>query len=436
MNHCRIRRFNSMKASSCLKGLHLVFMGDSLSRYFYLSLASLIGTKQYYANKFTQKSFTMDSGNPIMVHDQLPKSILSERDYQNWDLFYKDSNTALNECKYCNELCDCFRDDNLKWYSDNSEHQQESCFENRHFRYTPFGDLDDQVNDVRISYIQWYGLMPIRGHKVLSILPRDKSYPDYLKKVANDLCPGMKLVPVNGTCSRKRRQSKSWNYPEFFTPNICNGVFDYIKSNFTDTSLLNDKCQAFERDILGKIGASHLLLNIGWHSGLSSKNTLHRRGQWFLEKLVDAADKYFSNPYSSTSTKANQVQLPRVTWRSTTAYGPFHAESDTVAKQYSTTQKMGYFDIWDITESLKRIDDLVLSNSTNELKKIIKTHRTFDKQTIEVNHTNIHVTFVDPAHPQPYVYAEIHNLFLSAICPINRSSRQTRADERRQTNKG
>ena len=428
MDHCRIRRFNSMKASSCLRGLHLVFMGDSLSRYFYLSLASLIGTKHYYANKFTHKSFKMDTGNPILVHHELPKSILSERDYQDWDLFYQESNTILNECKSCYEVCDCFRDNNLKWYSDNSEHQQQSCFENRHFRYIPSGDLDDQINDVRISYIQWYGGMPIRGHKLLSFLPRDSSYPAYTKKIASELCPGQELVPVNGTCSRKRRQTSSWNFPEFFTQSICTGIFEYINSNFTNESLMNEKCQLFEKDILAKIGTTHLLLNIGWHDSLSSKNTLEHRGQWFLEKLVNAADKYFTNPYANKTTK--QVHLPLVTWRSTTAYGPFHGESDAVAKQYSTTkQKMGYFDVWDITEYLKKIDELILSNNTIELKRIIKTHKTFDKH-IEVNHTNIHINFVDPAHPQPWVYAEIHNLFLNAICPIQNNNQRHKKDDK------
>ena len=160
---------------------------------------------------------------------------------------------------------------------------------------------------------------------------------------------------------------------------------------------------------MAQIGTTHLLLNIGWHDGLSRQNTLDHRGKWFLEKVVDAASKYFPN------NNTNKINLPRVTWRSTTAYGPFHQESDSVARLYSMNKKMGYFDIWDITENLKNIDELISSKNTKELKKIIKTHKTFNK---EVNHTNIHLTFVDPAHPQPWVYAEIHDLFLSAICPL------------------
>jgi hypothetical protein len=153
MNHCKIRRFNSIRASACLRGLHLVFMGDSLSRYFYLSLVSLIGNKYYYKSKFAQKVFKTDTSSPIINNLNIPKTILSERDYQNWDIFYKESNIQLNQCKNCNEVCDCVRDNNLKWYSDNSEHQQQSCFENRHFRYVPTGDYNDQINDIRISYI-------------------------------------------------------------------------------------------------------------------------------------------------------------------------------------------------------------------------------------------------------------------------------------------
>jgi hypothetical protein len=415
MNHCKIRRFNSIRASACLRGLHLVFMGDSLSRYFYLSLVSLIGNKYYYKSKFAQKVFKTDTSSPIINNLNIPKTILSERDYQNWDIFYKESNIQLNQCKNCNEVCDCFRDNNLKWYSDNSEHQQQSCFENRHFRYVPTGDYNDQINDIRISYIQWYGAMPIRGHKIMSYLPRNNSIFTYLKNIGYKLCgPGYDLIPVNSTCSRMRRQTSSWDYPEFFTPSICNGIFEYIKSNFSNYFLLSNKCQKFEKEILSKIGTTHLILNIGWHDGLSNNNDLQHRGQWFLEKLSDAAEKYFINPYIFS-----QIKLPRVTWRSTTAYGPFHGESDKVAKEYSDNKhKMGYFDIWELTEKLKKIDELIYSNNTFELKKIIKVHKTFDYQ-IEINHTNIHLTFVDPAHMQPWVYAEIHNAFLSSVCPLN-----------------
>lgn len=46
-HHCRLRRFTADDTVQCLTGTHLVFMGDSLSRYFYLSLASLLASGQW-----------------------------------------------------------------------------------------------------------------------------------------------------------------------------------------------------------------------------------------------------------------------------------------------------------------------------------------------------------------------------------------------------
>ena len=43
-DHCRLKTYTAKDTKKCLSFNHLVFMGDSLSRYFYISFASLVAT--------------------------------------------------------------------------------------------------------------------------------------------------------------------------------------------------------------------------------------------------------------------------------------------------------------------------------------------------------------------------------------------------------
>ena len=101
-HHCRLRHFDGPSAKKCLANNHILFMGDSLSRYFYLSLAVLISTGKW-APRFTH------STDP-----KYPPSVLSEGDFGSWSDFYHYTNSIINDASTDSyELCDCFRDDTV-----------------------------------------------------------------------------------------------------------------------------------------------------------------------------------------------------------------------------------------------------------------------------------------------------------------------------------
>lgn len=101
-HHCRLRSFSGIEAKMCLANNHILFMGDSLSRYFYLSLAVLMATNQW-APKFTHSTDT-----------KYPPSMLSEGDFGSWSDFYHYTNSIINDpSTSSHELCDCFRDDTV-----------------------------------------------------------------------------------------------------------------------------------------------------------------------------------------------------------------------------------------------------------------------------------------------------------------------------------
>ena len=102
LSHCRLRKFTGNEAKKCLKDNHLLFMGDSLSRYFYMSLTTLIATGHW---------------SPRLSHKTNPAyrpSAMIEKDFNTWSDFHQFTNTMLNDPSTSSyELCDCFRDDNL-----------------------------------------------------------------------------------------------------------------------------------------------------------------------------------------------------------------------------------------------------------------------------------------------------------------------------------
>jgi len=121
-------------------------------------------------------------------------------------------------------MCDCFREDKLPWYQDGGNHQQASCYENRYYRYVPNGNMDDNTNDVRISYIQFYGYMPQRGHKDLVHLPRSSDVHSHLKEASIRRCGKEDaLVPLQPSCMKDVREKSDWDFPPFFEGSHCDG---------------------------------------------------------------------------------------------------------------------------------------------------------------------------------------------------------------------
>lgn len=388
--HCKLRRFKVREVAKCLQGNHIVFMGDSLSRYFYLNLAGFLAQGHW----------------PLHFIDQYPegRGFLSEKEYHSWTWFYQDTNRALNRGKHAIEICDCFRNDSLSF-----EEFIREMFENRHFRYTPDGDLDNTQNDVRLSYIQWWGLMPMRGHRSISLqVPRSKQSTALLDKWNRELCPDEpeSFWPLSRNCSNQRKDLRDIDFVDFSYKEICENFPAPTLNPHTKTEI----CQRFEREILGPMGATHLLLNSGWHAGLEHV------GPNFLPKVIAAADRYFVKPPSDSHI---QHTLPKVTWRQTTAGGVFEG-NDCIAKNISdrvSPNRFGYFPVGDITSKLRKLRDLMNSNNLLWLRKMVKKHPTWPAGR-DVNLTTVHGIWHDAAHFEPYVYTEINNIFLNAICPL------------------
>jgi hypothetical protein len=416
-DHCRLRRFTLEDTAKCLKGTHLVFVGDSLSRYFYLSLSYLFATGKW-SRKFAK----------LPAHPSLSRSILSEKDFQNWSRFYHKSNKILSNEKTTFEICDCFRNDSRPFISTTPglPDQGQDCRENRHLRYIPeSSNLDDQENDVRISYLQWYGLMPMRYDPRISVYPRNSSFPTFTKALNERLCPkyNQSFVPLSYHCSEQRGQSQElWFYgPQDFSHQLfdCDNQ-EYEKNPHT-------KCQKFEKVMLIPMGATHVMLNAGWHSGL------HHMDKNFLPKLIHAADHYFPSPgpdgtspsSSSSSSSASgkyqpNMQLAKVTWRGMTSAAQFQADyiADDLNKKIKNPKLFDYFDIFPLMKKLRHLEDLISSRNYAKLKETILLSSKWPKELV-LNVTAILTIWVDTAHLEPWAYEEIHMIFLNSVCPLN-----------------
>jgi hypothetical protein len=394
MHHCKLRRFRVNEAAKCLKGLHLLFMGDSLARYFYLNFAAL----------FAQGRWSLH----FIDHYPEGRSFLSEKEFSSWMWFYQETNRALNAGNHAIEVCDCHRNDSVGFFD-----FIQDMFETRHFRYLPNGNLDDAMNDVRLSYIQWWGLMPQRGHQYISLnLPRSKNILPFLRNLNNKLCPngGESFWPLSRHCSDQRPDIHQIDFPDYSVREICENYPNLTIDEWTK----EDKCQRFERKILKNLNITHLILNTGWHAGLEHV------GPKFLDKLVDAADKYFyPAPYAS-------IKLPKVTWRQSTNGAVFESHDD-IAKKYHSkdNEKLGFFSVGEITGKLKIIHDLLVNNDTIGLKRIVKVNPFWPKDR-QLNSSTIHLIWHDPAHFEPYVYTEVNNLFLNAVCPLSEEDHKTK----------
>lgn len=446
--HCKMRRFNAETAGKCLQGAHLVFMGDSVSRYFYLSLAYLFAQNKW-PHKFAR----------IPAHANAPRSIVSEQDYQNWPFFYKESNALLSS-KHSFELCDCYHDESAE--GDRNGAKSSSSIENRHFRYMPKGDYDDQNHDVRLSYLHWTGDRPIRGHSAISHYPRDHTFPSFLTHLNEHICianadaeppkdafkviSGMKdgkaqyetIHSVGSTATAKKRlENKQQQLSMSFSPLTLDCAWtrnDLLDSDFPMVfnnsdcprfpKEIDEYCQHFERKILAPLGTTHLIVNIAERAGL------HHFQPFLLDKLVDAAETYFAIPGRQVPNSLfpihtgywGDVFLPKITWRSSTARTAF-AGDDQLAKEYADQvgiEKFSFFDIYDMTNQLYTINELIVAKDKEGLRKKVKIHHQYWTREQKVDYGLIPTIYVDDIHVEPWVYTEFHNVFLNSICPLTK----------------
>jgi hypothetical protein len=90
-------RYTAEQARECLKGHSLLFMGDSLTRYQYMSLAMLI-----HSGAFPNRTQRDGDAGPKV------RNVCVEGTFNNWRDYYVSSNKMLSNEKNF-EVCDCWR---------------------------------------------------------------------------------------------------------------------------------------------------------------------------------------------------------------------------------------------------------------------------------------------------------------------------------------
>ncbi len=132
-----------------LKNQHIVILGDSLSRYHYVSLV-----------------YHLRHGQPMSQH--MHPSPVREKTWKTWNDFYVGTNGLLHP-----ELCDCFRPE---------EARPDNMNENRYFY--------DNKHNISVTYYQFFGNF-VHGHWSP---PGSPAYLASLNK-PNVTCPNPKFVP-------------------------------------------------------------------------------------------------------------------------------------------------------------------------------------------------------------------------------------------------
>lgn len=113
------------QALSCLQGRHLVFIGDSLTRYQYLNLVFFLTTGEKVS--------------PVAPSNE------NERQWRDWNHFYDGTNARLQG----REICDCHRWDRKV--------PPIPIFENRYWK-------GPSASKTRVTYIQMFGDKGVWGH--------------------------------------------------------------------------------------------------------------------------------------------------------------------------------------------------------------------------------------------------------------------------------
>ena len=132
---CDPGQFSVKLARRILQGQHIAFIGDSLTRYQYLSLAYFLETGMWqspFPTNVNEREWRADQGE--------------NADPQGWTRFFNGTNARLNN----NEICDCYRVVNGPWRRETAE--------NRYYI--------TQDGSVRVSFLLWFHQQGVRGHNL------------------------------------------------------------------------------------------------------------------------------------------------------------------------------------------------------------------------------------------------------------------------------
>ena len=137
-------RSTRSSALNLLRGEHLLFVGDSLAAYQYLSLAFFLHTGDALQGKWNASQY----GHPTILAEQLWAGVRAPREV--WMDYYNRSSAVFRGA----EVCDCFRDGSC-----HPNCHPQTFVGNRYFRFHSHGEWG------RISFVPWLGdRIPPRWH--------------------------------------------------------------------------------------------------------------------------------------------------------------------------------------------------------------------------------------------------------------------------------
>lgn len=372
-SHCKLKIFTRSQAYHCLKGHHLGFVGDSLTRYFALNLMylfshnkwsnRLVNKEDHYYDilKYIKKlgknidsikrkeveKFKEDfiknrnnnkNNNNInnkknnknnlrrLYDNEDEKRKLEYYKYNNinnylnfhsWIKFYEGASEILNNEDnegISREICDC--------YSSETDRRDNHFF--RYINKNYINDLNEKknendtislikkfeieiINDVRISSILWYGNNIISGDKSLTFSPYiTKQFNKYKNEINEIKCRNnYKFIPFNSKCDRSYIGN---DFDDSYSTSACDSYeYNYI-DNYSSFDHTNS-CEKFDREILGGLGITNLIINFGLHVHQINQTSLN-----LIKKTINASRKYLLPPRNS-----NRINLSQVVWRDTTA---------------------------------------------------------------------------------------------------------------------
>lgn len=394
MKFCEIREFTSLEAKQCLKNNNIVFLGDSVTRYLYVSFIYFIANDKKLPNFVRSSSVSY------------PPSIAWEKDFDNWKDYYIYSNRNLNNVtSHSYEICDCYRADYKQSYREGVE--------NRYFRTYIDGEM------LSVSMLSFMGHFPTRITKILldSFPVNEIEYQAHIQNVAEKICKASTLVPLSPECYEEVHKLASKN------------------ENVHLDQFFSDRTNNFERNVLSQLNMTHMIASLGHHGKLhqtvgyqaTADEIKNSRKQWVYARVNGT--KYYH------PSGASLKHLPQFIWKESVPEGQHGPYNDIVvkevlneltvnlAKSKEAPPSSPLLGIMSGLSMSKRLSILkqqsgksvnILDGPFKDIEKSQELLLLIGNKTSYDMH--IRSALIDNLHFQPWFYNEVFNYMLNVMC--------------------
>ena len=148
---CRLTRYTSKQARKCLNQRHLAFIGDSLTRYQFLSLAYFVERGEFpprFGTSSTQPcSHIKKQGIPTCSPDDEP-NVCMEGDWQSWQKFHSALGGSTNGSMFHGRLeCGCARREGVDIHTtENAQYISDSGTKISYVSEVGWGDMPGPIH--------------------------------------------------------------------------------------------------------------------------------------------------------------------------------------------------------------------------------------------------------------------------------------------------